>query len=47
MDDEQAKRIERLTSQPLFPFTGQFELKELTPLMDAELVRSGGWTLRP
>lgn len=41
MDDGQAKRIDRLTSQPLFPFTGDFELKELSPLMDAEPVRSG------
>ena len=47
MDDRQARRIERLTSQPLFPFTGDLALRELSPPMDAEPPRSGESDDRP
>ena len=47
MDDRQARRIERLTSQPLFPFTGDFQLRELSPPMDAEPPRAGESDDRP
>lgn len=38
---EAEKRVHRLTRQPLFPFEGELALKEMGPLMDEELPRSG------
>jgi hypothetical protein len=35
------KRVQRLTSLPLFPFTAAMEVKELSPPMEAELLRAG------
>ena len=41
MDDLVSKRARRLTVAPLFPFAGTFGLKELQPLMEAELYGRG------
>ena len=41
MTFDQERAIQRLTRMPLFPFEGEFKLKDLTPLMDAEYQRSG------
>jgi hypothetical protein len=35
------RAIKRLVSSPLFPLQGDFALKTLTPMMDAELPRDG------
>jgi hypothetical protein len=41
MTFDQERAIQRLTRMPLFPFEGEFRLKELGPPMDEELGRSG------
>jgi hypothetical protein len=41
MDEIVAKRVRSLTRMPLFPFVGEFELKELQSPMEAELARDG------
>ncbi len=41
MTFDQERAIQRLTRMPLFPFEGEFRLKELAPPMDEELGRSG------
>jgi hypothetical protein len=41
MDDKAAKRIAALTGSPLFPFEGNFVLKQFGPPMATELARDG------
>lgn len=42
-----AARVQRLVSMPLFPFTGEFEVKPLGDLMAEELARDGESPDRP
>jgi hypothetical protein len=41
MADDVGTRIQRFVNAPLFPLTSSMELKQLGPLMDAEIVREG------